>query len=231
MNRLALALLLLVTETPVAPAPLEYRFDEVTSKVVVTHGNVETRAAAGATAIAGDSVRTGLFGKATLSVPARAARFEIFSSTRALLAGPEPGVLIVLERGRLMAIFDALTGDTQRLVATPGALLAVRGTRYGVEVDSRGAASLAVFEGTVEVLPMTGAGAPVRVGAGELCLYGPKAAPRSMPMPKDMTERGWQSHGAMRGDAGSGQGGMHGAEGPSAPRRQAPPSGTGGMKH
>jgi hypothetical protein len=232
MSRVALALLLLIIEAPAPTAPLEYRFDEVKSKVVVTHQKVETRAAKGATALAGDGVRTGMFAKATLSVPVRASRFEIASSTRVTLAGPEPGVLIVLETGRLLAIFDALTGDTQRLVATPGALLAVRGTRYGVEVDADGAASLAVFEGVVEVLPIAGERPPVRVSAGEMCDFGPKAAPQPRPMPKDLTERGWASHGAPRDEPGrEPPGGMRGPDGASSPHRQAPPGGPGNPKH
>lgn len=231
MNPLVLALLLLMTEPAAAPAPLEYRFEAVRSKVVVTHDQVETRAAAGTTALAGDAVRTGLFGKTTLAVPSRSSRFEIFSSTRVMLAGPDPGVLIVLEKGRLKAIFDKLTGDVQRLVATPGALLAVRGTRYGIEVAADGSASLAVFEGVVEVLPRAGGMVPVRVGAGELCLFGPRMAPHPMPMPRGMTEHGWTSHGAMMGGPEAGFGGMHGPGGSPMPRPQTPPAGMGGMRH
>jgi hypothetical protein len=228
MNPLVIAVLPLIMNAAAVPAPLEYRFDAVRSKVVVTHDGIDARAAAASFALAGDAVRTSVFGRATLAVPARASRFEIHPSTRVRLAGPEPGVLVVIEKGRLQAIFDVLAGDEQRVVSTPGALLAVRGTRYGVEVDADGTASLAVFDGVVEVIPRTGTAAPVAVNAGELCLFGPRGAPQRMPMPHGMDERSWAAHGAgMSGGAMSGSS-MHGSGRSPAPR---PQGGTGGMHH
>jgi hypothetical protein len=140
-----------------AKRPLEYRFDEVKSKVLRSAGGDESRAArvaAGDLAEAGDSVRTGLFGRTLLSVPERAVRFEVFSSTRVRLAGPEPGVLLVLESGRLKAAFDAFTGASEeRRVAAPGALLAVRGTRYGLEASPDGRVDSRRFRGNGRGLP------------------------------------------------------------------------------
>jgi hypothetical protein len=183
-----------------AQRPLEYRFDEVKSKVTKAPGGDESRAArvaAGDLAAAGDGVRTGLFGRTLLSVPERAVRFEVFSSTRVRLAGPEPGVLLVLESGRLKAAFDAFTGASEeRRVAAPGALLAVRGTRYGLEASPEGESTLAVFEGTVEVFPADGA-TSLRVAAGEVCAFGPKNPPRKGPMDRSgMSEKSWGSRGS-----------------------------------
>jgi hypothetical protein len=214
MRALALALVgAVVVQTPAAP--VEYRFSEVVSKVVLTHLDTGRQVAAGDAATAGDEVRTGWRGRAVVEAPAAASRFEILPSTRARLAGPEPGVLLVLERGRVKAIFDALTGnDGERLVATPGALLAVRGTRYGVEVDADGAAAVTVFDGTVEVLPRAAGVAPLAVRAGEVCTFGPHTPPHSAPAPRGTREEEW--HGGMVERA------PRGAEREGGPERGAP---------
>jgi hypothetical protein len=141
-------------------------------------------------------VTTGFFGRTVLAVPERAASFEVFSSSRVRLAGGEPGVLLVLEKGRIKAAFDAFTGASEaRRVAVPGAILAVRGTRYGVEV-SGGQSVLAVFEGTVELFP-EGNAPSLRVGRDEYCVFGPKTPPRKEPMGRDgMNEKSWGSRGS-----------------------------------
>lgn len=191
------ALIAVVASASDAPPPsLTYRFEEVKSKVLRAPGGDtkrEEKVVVGGTAEAGDVVTTGYWARAVVAVPERGSRFEIESSSRVKLAGNEPGVLLLLERGRLKAIFEAVTGTEPRIVATPGALLAVRGTRYGIEVDSSGNAALAVFEGKVEV---TGRGvappAPLFVGPGELCMFGPRQPPRAEPMgPRGMNEKSW----------------------------------------
>jgi hypothetical protein len=204
-----------------AERPLEYRFDEVKSKVLRSPGGDESRAArvaAGDLAEAGDGVLTGLFGRTLLSVPERAVRFEVFSSTRVRLAGPEPGVLLVLESGRLKAAFDAFTGASEeRRVAAPGALLAVRGTRYGLETSPEGESTLAVFEGTVEVFPADGA-TSLRVAAGEFCAFGPKSQPRKGRMDRSgMSEKSWGSRGPGMTE------GQPGGPGPGSPQGPADP--------
>lgn len=195
--------LLVATGFGLAQAPpaerLAYRFEEVKSKVVRSPGGDgarDVRVAAGDPAEAGDVVTTGFFGRTVLAVPERAARFEVFSSTRVRLAGDEPGILLVLEKGRLKAAFDAFTGASEaRRVAVPGAILAVRGTRYGVEVAG-GQSVLAVFEGTVELFPDGGAPS-LRVGRDEFCVFGPKSPPRKEPMGRDgMSEKTWGSRGS-----------------------------------
>ena len=188
--------------------PLLYRFEEVKSKVVKSPGGDEkggVRVAAGDSAEAGDVVRTGVFARTVLAVPDRASSFEVFSSTRVRLAGGEPGVLLVLESGRLKAFFDAFTGAAEeRRVAAPGALLAVRGTRYGLEVGPKGDAVLSVFEGTVEVFPTDGSPS-LRVERDEYCVFGPKNPPRKGKMDgAGMSERSWGSRGSGLADGRSG---------------------------
>ena len=164
-----------------------------------------------------------------VSVRERKARFEISSSTRARLAAGEPGVLLSLEKGRLKAFFEALTDGSaeERRVAAPGALLAVRGTRYGLEVDGDGRCLLAVFEGTVEVLPALPGTAPIKVHADELCTFGAKMAPRSAPMRSmGMNEGSW----GMRGGAGGMSSGPDGRMPGMAPGGQMPQSSGGSTK-
>lgn len=218
MSGMLLAALWLAAAAPATP-PLGYRLVEVRSKVVITHEGAEHRATRDEIAAAGDELRTGMFGHATLLVAERASRFEVFSSTRVRLAGPEPGVLVVLERGRLKALFDALTGAEERLVATPGAVLAVRGTQYGVEVDAAGNGAIAVFEGVVEVRPRTAGLTPVAVAAGEMCSFAPGRAPRRRMMPMGMTQDNWDHAGAMGGMGGMGPGMGRPGTGPEPPGR------------
>ncbi len=228
----ALAAILLLVVAGEAQPPITYRLEAVKSKVVITHAGQERRARTDDVAEAGDELRTGWLGRATVAVPERASRFEIHASTRVRLAGGEPGVLVVVERGRLKAIFDALTGNDERLVATPGALLAVRGTRYGIEVDAQGNGTLAVFEGTVEVRPLDAQQPPLLVGVGELCQFGPATPPRRQAMPQGMSENGWDKGGARRDVQGpqGNEGGTPGRQpGPGNPPAQRP-AGAGG-KH
>lgn len=238
-----LGVLLVATGLGLAQAPpaerLAYRFEEVKSKVVRSPGGDgarDVRVAAGDPAEAGDVVTTGFFGRTVLAVPERAARFEVFSSTRVRLAGDEPGILLVLEKGRLKAAFDAFTGASEaRRVAVPGAILAVRGTRYGVEVAG-GQSVLAVFEGTVELFPDGGAPS-LRVGRDEYCVFGPKTPPRKEPMGRDgMSEKTWGSRGSGLSEGRPGAPGAPGDPGaagsgsrtPGDPGMQGRPAGSGG---
>ena len=230
-----LAALLGATGLVLAQVPpgerLTYRFEEVKSKVVRSPGGDESRGArvaAGDPAEAGDVVKTGLFGRTVLAVPDRAARFEVFSSTRVRLAGGEPGVLPVLESGRLKAFFDAFTGASEeRRVAAPGALLAVRGTRYGLDAGSGGDTVLAVFEGTVEVFPVDGSPG-LLVQRDEFCVLGRKGPPQKGRMGEaGMSEKSWGSRGAGLVD-GRPAGAGDPSRGPSSQGSQGRPTGSGG---
>src|SRR5437773_6988350 len=128
-----------------AVADVDYRFDQVKRKVVLTTPKEEVQVAAGSRAQAGDKVQTGWFSYALIASDHYRAKFEIFSSTNVQLAGGTPGVILSLERGRLHAMFDKITGSEPRVVQTPGALLAVRGTQYDVQVENDGRTSVKVY--------------------------------------------------------------------------------------
>ena len=162
---------------------IDYRFDEVKRKVTLATQKQQVQATPGLKAQSGDKVQTGWFSYALIATELYRAKFEIFSSTQVELASNEPGVLLSLQRGKLHAIFDKIIGNEPRVVKTPGALLAVRGTQYTVEVDASGNTSLDVHEGTVEVRsPLRPE--PLLVHAGEAAKYGRHAPPVVKPMPR-----------------------------------------------
>jgi ferric-dicitrate binding protein FerR (iron transport regulator) len=154
---------------PNGPAPLRYDITKVTRTLMLERGDAERELSPGDHAVSGDRLRTGSRSRAELTVQERAARFVIGAKTRFRLAHERPGVLLEVERGGVHGIFDPLPdGDhRERLVTTPSAVLAVRGTEYGVEVEKDGDTTVVVFEGTVEVRDADGIGESVRVGAGQ----------------------------------------------------------------
>lgn len=164
------------------PGVIDYRFDEVRRKVTLESQKREVAAAVGTKAQSGDTVQTGWFSYALIATELYRAKFEIFGSTKVSLASSEPGVLLSLERGKLHAIFDKLTGNEPRVVKTPGALLAVRGTQYTIEVDASGNTKLDVHEGIVEVRsPLQRE--PLLVHAGEFTRFSPQRPPGDKPSP------------------------------------------------
>ena len=215
-----------------APGPetLTYRFEEAKRTVYRLPGgdkSKEVTVAKGDVATSGDVVRTGWWAQTVIAVPERTSRFEVFANTQVKLAGGEPGVLLVLEKGRIKAFFQSLVeGNRQeRQVAVPGALLAVRGTRYGVEVDKHGKSTLVVFEGVVEVIHQAPHTASIRVKTGEWATFGPTSSPQVQPMSmRGFEEKTWTQ--GMRPDGTMGPGAMSPGFKP-----KGMPSGPGPMHH
>jgi hypothetical protein len=149
------------------PSALAYRIDHAKGWVYLEHAARRTRVRTVTPAQGGDGVETAWFSSAAVEVPARGARFLLGPRTDARLAAGEPGVLLDLRRGRLRAVFDKLLGDDSvRLVTTPAAVVAIRGTRFGVAVAGGGDTRIVVYEGRLEVSARSGAGSPVSVPAG-----------------------------------------------------------------
>ena len=206
---------------------VDYRFDEVKRSVKVTTPRGQVRVEKGVHAVSGDLVQTGWFSYALLAAEHYRARFEIFSSTDVKLASGQPGVILSLERGRIRAAFDKITGNEPRVVQTPGALLAVRGTKYDVEVDASGRTTVDVWEGTVEVKSKLRT-EPFLVHAGEESIFGRSEAPRVGPMPDDR-RRNDPEHPQPTGRGGTDREGDHG-QGPEHGRVPAPPGVAPGSK-
>lgn len=202
-------------------APPAYQLATVERKLFRDDPAPEVQLASNAPIAAGDLLRTGGRSSAEILCPAAAAKFRIAPKTRARLASEAPGVLLELEEGRLHAFFDKLGGDSgERLVTTPSAVLAVRGTEYGVEVDAKGNTTVTVFEGEVELVDAGRLGEPVRVGPGEYARvrHGQPAQP---PVRHEMTTRDWERGGrpdqpppmAGSGFGAGGEGGLGGGAG------------------
>jgi len=191
-------------------AAQDYRFESVKRTVELN----DKRIANGEAAKAGDEVETGWFSYALISAEGHKAKFEIFSATEVKLASDTPGVILSVERGRIRAAFDKITGSEPRVVQTPGALLAVRGTQFDVRVNRDGETTVDVFEGVVEVQsPLQRE--PIFVRAGEESTHSRHRAPIARPMPEhrrreDPTrERGAEERGkdGDRGQDGKRDGG------------------------
>jgi hypothetical protein len=174
--------------SPEAPA---YELAALERKVFREEPGPELQLEAGAPLASGDLLRTGSRSSADILCPPAMARFRLGAKTRARLASDAPGVLLELEQGRLHALFEKLgLASQQRLVVTPSAVLAVRGTEYGVEVDRKGTTTIVVFSGEVEVADRQGIGEPVRVGRGQYTEVrrGERAQP---PIPHEMSPGHW----------------------------------------
>jgi len=177
---------------PEAENPLDYQVVAVKRHLLLVTDSGELELQPGDHAQSGDSLRTGSRSSADLEVSDRAARFHIGTKTSFRLAHDKPGVLIDIQRGSLRAVFGKLPAgdDRERLVTTPSAVLAVRGTEYGVEVEKDGDTTLVVFEGTVEVRDQTGTGDVVRVQAGQSTRIR-KGRPPGTPSPHGLTSGDW----------------------------------------
>ena len=235
----SLAMLTAAAATTTTPALVGYRFDDVKRTVMLKTAKQESPAAKGSHAQSGDRVHTGWFSYALIAAEPQRAKFEIFSSTDVQLAGGTPGVILSVKRGRIHAMFDKITGSEPRIVQTPGALLAVRGTQYNVEVDAAGKTIVDVFEGTVEIRsPLRPE--PFLVHAGETSSFTRRDPPPDHPMKTPDDRRpdapgrrdgappdprgGHDAPGARPGDPGA-----HGPPPPPPPQpRPQPPSGPGG---
>ena len=208
-----------------APTSLEYDVVAVKRKLVLEVPDGERRLGPGDRARSGDRLFTASRSSAELAVPEAAARFRIGAKTRFTLAHDRPGVLLEIERGSLRAIFGRLEegGERERLVTTPSAVLAVRGTDYGIEVEKDGDTSVAVFEGTVEVRDARGLGEAVRVGAGQsVRVRSGRAA--GAPEAHGLSGGDWDRGRRVRTETPRGPGSMPGMSGPATPGSGRPPA-------
>ncbi len=203
-----------------------YQVTDVKRKLFREEPAPEVKLDVGSRPNAGALLRTGSRSSAEIVSPEYKATFSLQSKTRVRLAGDRAGVLLEVDRGSLRALFDALSVDDppERLVETPSAVLAVRGTEYGISVDSSGHTEITVFSGVVEIFDIDRAGPPVQVRAGQYSTIRRGQRPAD-PMPHSMSSTDWDrglrpGSTAMRGPgepmrgAGSGKGDPSGAGGP-----------------
>ncbi len=89
--------------------------------------------------------------------------------TRLVISEPKPGNWNAVEilLGRVRAYIRKRTGGAPPFqMGTPSAVIAVRGTRFDVEVNKRGVSEIDVFDGLVEVGSSVAAGRSVLVRPG-----------------------------------------------------------------
>ncbi len=220
----ALIAALLVASFPVAANDnpgadqIDYEVAAVEGKLFLVIEPEERRLSAGDRAASGDRLRTGASSSTIIGVPTHTAVFRIDAKTSFVLAHDRPGVLLHIEKGRIRAIFGSYTGTDPRLVTTPSAVLAVRGTDYGVRVKKSGYTQVVVFEGIVEIRDPAGESPSIRVEAGQQSRIRP-GRPAEAPTPHRLTPQNWdQGHSATApgmGDAGSNPGSRNGSFGSS----------------
>jgi len=109
--------------------------------------------------------------------------------TRLLLKQPGPGDWNFFELllGRIRTHIMKRTGGAPPFqLSTPSAVIAVRGTRFDVEVNPHKTTEVDVFEGLVEVAGVSVPGASVLVRAGYSTRVGLGGAPETpVPTPRD----------------------------------------------
>lgn len=206
----------LLTPTPLAgEEPILYEVSAIKGKLLRELPAGKEPLAAGARLESGQLLRTGWFSWSDLLAPEFESRFHLGSRTRVRLASDTPGVLLEVEKGRLRALFDELVGEepVERRIQTPSAVLAVRGTEYGVAVSGSGDTTLVVFSGTVEVVDRQGRVPPITVPSGH-ALEVRRGRPPGAPYRHAVSARGWDRGGMPatgRVSPGMGSGGGSGA--------------------
>lgn len=100
--------------------------------------------------------------------------------SKLILQAPQPGNWDAFQimLGKVRAFIRKRTGGAPPFqMGTPSAVIAVRGTRFDVEVNAKGISEIDVFEGLVEVGSNSLQGKSVLVGPGMSTRVGPGAAP------------------------------------------------------
>ncbi len=171
--------------------------DSITYDVVAVDGKLylevepeAQRLEVGDQAVSGDRLRTGSSTTAAIGIPTHTTIFRLEAKTSCTLAHDRPGVLLHVEKGRIRAMFGAFTGSDPRLVTTPSAVLAVRGTEYGLRVKKNGDTKIVVFEGVVEVSDPAGENPPIRVEAGQQSRI-KRGRPVGAPVAHRLTPHDW----------------------------------------
>ena len=124
-------------------------------------------------------------GRLVLVLRADESEIVVQPHTKLILVAPQPGNWDALEiiLGKVRAYIRKRTGGAPPFqMGTPSAVIAVRGTRFDVEVNTTGVSEIDVFEGLVEVGSTTMSGAPVLVSPGMSTRVGRGTAPET-PVP------------------------------------------------
>jgi hypothetical protein len=173
-----------------APTTIDYRVTAVKRIFLAVEDTTEYQLSVGDTVLSEQRVRTGSRSSADLRVDEFEAEFHISAKTACRLAGGTPGVLLEVDRGSIRGEFGPLNGDRERLVVTPSAVLAVRGTEYGLSVNKKGETTVTVFGGLVELRSRDGGFEPLKLRAGQASRIRKGHEPAS-PWGHGLTTRDW----------------------------------------
>ena len=133
---------------------------------------------------AGTTIETGK-GRLLLVLRTDESEILIQPHTRLVIREPAPSAWKTLDiaLGRIRAYIRKRTGGALPFqMGTPSAVIAVRGTRFDVEVNARGVSEIDVFDGLVEVAASGIPGASVLVSPGFSTRVGMGKAPET-PVP------------------------------------------------
>ena len=131
-------------------------------------GTTPARPARGQVLTSGTVLDTG-DGRLVLVLRTDESEILVQPHTRLVVTEPAPGNWDAVEilLGRVRAYIRKRTGGAPPFqMGTPSAVIAVRGTRFDVEVNGRGVSEVDVFDGLVEVASSTIPGPPVLVSPG-----------------------------------------------------------------
>jgi hypothetical protein len=173
-----------------APASFEYAVTDVKRVFVRVDDDAEHQLTTGEIVLSGHRLRTGARSSADLQVDELNAQFHLSAKTSCRLAKGTPGVLLEVDRGSARGSFGPLTDNRERLVVTPSAVLAVRGTEYGVSVDKKGTTTVTVFSGLVELRSHQPDIEAVQLRAGQASRIR-REQPPAAPWAHGMTTRDW----------------------------------------
>jgi FecR protein len=147
-------------------------------------GTQTSRPMRGQVLVAGTVLETG-DGRMALILRTDESEILVQPHTRLVVREPAPGNWNAVEvmLGRVRAYIRKRTGGTPPFqMGTPSAVIAVRGTRFDVEVNGRGVSEVDVFDGLVEVASSTISGSSVLVSSGFSSRVGIGTAPET-PVP------------------------------------------------
>ncbi|MGD9253216.1 MAG: FecR domain-containing protein [Holophagae bacterium] len=152
---------------PEAPTAIDYEVTAVKRVFLAVGDETQHQLSVGDALASGQRLRTGSRSSANLRVDEFEAEFHISAKTACRLAAGVPGVLLEVDLGSVRGAFWPLKGDRERLVVTPSAVLAVRGTEYGLSVNKKGATTVTVFRGLVELRSREHGAGPLQLRAGQ----------------------------------------------------------------
>ena len=185
-------------QVPAGPSPAPFAGAVVSEWKGEVHvqlpGTNMSRPIRGQVLIAGSVLETG-DGRLVLVLRTDESEILVQPHARLVVREPAPGNWNAVEilLGRVHAYIRKRTGGAPPFqMGTPSAVIAVRGTRFDVEVNGRGVSEVDVFDGLVEVASSTIPGSSVLVSPGFSTRVGMWNCSRSLRFQLEKFVRAWK---------------------------------------